>query len=132
MVGCSLLLAADALREVGLLDEAYFAYHEEVDWCFRARAAGWRRSSTSRCRASGTAARRSTAALGEPLRGRARGARPGRSSAERLPLSWNPVRTYLGARNTVRFMRRHAQPARHGSTSSLQRSTPCRSSCSPR
>src|SRR5262249_11659902 len=39
--GCSLLLRAEALREVGLFDEAYFAYHEDVDWCLRARAAGW-------------------------------------------------------------------------------------------
>ena len=32
----------DALEAVGLLDETFFAYHEEVDWCARARAAGWR------------------------------------------------------------------------------------------
>src|SRR5581483_8611136 len=36
-IGCSFLMSAEALRTVGLLDEAYFAYHEEVDWCFRAR-----------------------------------------------------------------------------------------------
>ena len=29
-----------------------------------------------------------------------------------IPLSWNPVRTYLGARNSVRFIRRHAGPLR--------------------
>jgi GT2 family glycosyltransferase len=40
-VGTSLLLRAEALRDVGLLDEAYFAYHEDVDWCLRARRKGW-------------------------------------------------------------------------------------------
>ena len=40
-IGCSLLVAADALARVGLLDEAYFAYHEEIDWCVRARKAGY-------------------------------------------------------------------------------------------
>lgn len=29
------------LDEVGLLDEAFFAYYEDVDLCFRARLAGW-------------------------------------------------------------------------------------------
>jgi GT2 family glycosyltransferase len=41
-IGCSLLLRAEALRTVGLFDEAYFAYHEEVDWCIRAHAYGWK------------------------------------------------------------------------------------------
>ena len=40
-IGCSLLIAADALARIGLLDEAYFAYHEEIDWCVRARKAGY-------------------------------------------------------------------------------------------
>jgi hypothetical protein len=33
---------AEALRALGLLDETFFAYHEEVDWCARAREGGWR------------------------------------------------------------------------------------------
>jgi GT2 family glycosyltransferase len=32
----------DMLKEIGLLDEAFFAYNEDVDWDFRARLAGWR------------------------------------------------------------------------------------------
>jgi len=39
--GCSILLRAQALREIGLLDESFFAYHEDVEWAARARAAGW-------------------------------------------------------------------------------------------
>jgi GT2 family glycosyltransferase len=40
--GACLLVRTALVREVGLLDEAYFMYSEEVDWCLRARRAGWR------------------------------------------------------------------------------------------
>lgn len=39
--GACLLVRAAALREVGGFDERYFLIAEEVDWCLRARAAGW-------------------------------------------------------------------------------------------
>lgn len=39
--GAALLLRRDALRQIGLLDEGYFMYCEDVDWCYRARRAGW-------------------------------------------------------------------------------------------
>jgi len=41
-IGNAILLRGTALREIGLLDEAFFAYHEDVDWCVRARRAGLR------------------------------------------------------------------------------------------
>ena len=41
-VGCCLLLRASVLQEVGLLDGRLFAVHEEVEWCYRARQAGYR------------------------------------------------------------------------------------------
>jgi GT2 family glycosyltransferase len=40
--GACLILRSKALAEVGLLDEAYFIYSEEVDLCYRLRQAGWR------------------------------------------------------------------------------------------
>jgi N-acetylglucosaminyl-diphospho-decaprenol L-rhamnosyltransferase len=40
-VGAALLLRRDALAEVGPLDETLFMYAEDLDWCWRARAAGW-------------------------------------------------------------------------------------------
>ena len=40
--GCSMLLLARALRQVGLLDERYFLYLEEVDLCTRLRQQGFR------------------------------------------------------------------------------------------
>src|SRR5215470_11532241 len=106
VVGCSVLLSADALNEIGPFDESYFAYHEEVDWCFRARRAGyriywqpysrvWHNKSTS------------TAALGPTASG-VRARETGPQLPATMPLTWNPVQTYLGARNAVRFIRRNA------------------------
>src|SRR5207247_2078929 len=40
IAGCAMWMRRDALAAVGLLDETLFAYHEEVDWCARARGAG--------------------------------------------------------------------------------------------
>ena len=39
--GCSLLFRSEALADVGLFDESYFAYHEDVEWATRARRGGW-------------------------------------------------------------------------------------------
>lgn len=40
-IGSVLLLRAEAIRQVGVLDERFFLYAEEVDWQFRARKRGW-------------------------------------------------------------------------------------------
>ncbi|WBL36757.1 glycosyltransferase family 2 protein [Tepidiforma flava] len=37
-----LLVPAGAFREVGLLDDAFFVYYDDTDFCRRARAAGYR------------------------------------------------------------------------------------------
>jgi hypothetical protein len=42
VLGCAILLARDAVEGVGELDERFFAYHDEVDWCTRARGKGYR------------------------------------------------------------------------------------------
>jgi len=36
------LLRRGAFEDVGAFDEAFFLFSEETDWCYRARAAGWR------------------------------------------------------------------------------------------
>jgi GT2 family glycosyltransferase len=40
--GAALLTSATVWRAVGPLDEGYFMYFEDVDWCRRAQAAGYR------------------------------------------------------------------------------------------
>jgi GT2 family glycosyltransferase len=39
ITGCAILLKASAIEKVGVLDNAYFAYHEDVDWSLRMRKA---------------------------------------------------------------------------------------------
>ncbi len=40
-LGASLMVRREAIGAAGLLDEGYFMYAEEVDWCWRIRRAGW-------------------------------------------------------------------------------------------
>jgi N-acetylglucosaminyl-diphospho-decaprenol L-rhamnosyltransferase len=40
-MGAALVLRRDALEEVGLFDEGFFLYSEEVDLCLRLRRGGW-------------------------------------------------------------------------------------------
>jgi N-acetylglucosaminyl-diphospho-decaprenol L-rhamnosyltransferase len=41
LVGACLCVRTSAVQQVGLLDERFFMYSEELDWCRRFRAAGW-------------------------------------------------------------------------------------------
>lgn len=41
VTGACFLMRREALDEIGLLDERFFMYFEETDWCWRARAAGF-------------------------------------------------------------------------------------------
>jgi hypothetical protein len=41
LVGAFLVARAEAIAEVGPMDERFFLYSEEVDWCYRFRLAGW-------------------------------------------------------------------------------------------
>jgi len=42
ITGASLLLPRKAIETVGELDEGFFMYWEDADYCFRLRSAGWR------------------------------------------------------------------------------------------
>lgn len=86
VAGCALWFRAEALRALGLLDEAFFAYHEEVDWCTRARAGGWRVVYWPDAVVTHT---------GRGSHGNPRSIR---------------IRKYFGARNTILFARKHAGP----------------------
>jgi GT2 family glycosyltransferase len=100
--GCSLLLRADALRTVGLLDDAFFAYHEEIDWCFRAHRAGYLVYYEPRSRVYHHGSRSTGQRLKTP-----RHVPRDEGLPNPLPVAWNPVRIYLGARNAVRFVRKN-------------------------
>jgi N-acetylglucosaminyl-diphospho-decaprenol L-rhamnosyltransferase len=39
--GAFLIVRSKAIEEVGRLDERFFLYSEEIDWCYRLRRAGW-------------------------------------------------------------------------------------------
>jgi GT2 family glycosyltransferase len=41
VTGCYMLVRSSAIDDVGLLDESFFFYGEETDWCRRFKDAGW-------------------------------------------------------------------------------------------
>jgi hypothetical protein len=41
LVGACLLVRREAYEQVGGLDEGFFMYSEELDWCRRVKQAGW-------------------------------------------------------------------------------------------
>ncbi len=41
VTGALLLARREAVDTIGLLDERYFLYWEDMDWCYRMRQAGW-------------------------------------------------------------------------------------------
>jgi GT2 family glycosyltransferase len=43
VTGMFMLARREAIEQVGLMDESYFVYAEEADWCLRFFQAGWRR-----------------------------------------------------------------------------------------
>src|SRR5262249_50471938 len=41
VAGCSMIIRRQVFDTIGLMDEGYFLYFDEVDFCLRARRAGW-------------------------------------------------------------------------------------------
>ncbi|OUM90033.1 glycosyltransferase family 2 protein [Parageobacillus thermoglucosidasius] len=42
ITGCSLLARTKMIREIGLLNEDFFMYFEDTEWCVRAKKNGWK------------------------------------------------------------------------------------------
>ena len=42
VTGCFMLVRQRAIEEVGFMDEQFFMYAEETDWCYRFNQAGWK------------------------------------------------------------------------------------------
>jgi GT2 family glycosyltransferase len=85
VIGNGYLWRRAALEQVGLLDEEFFGYHEDLDWCLRARRAG------RRVVYAGTASI----------------IHKGGSSSDRRQTRSFPMSYFLG-RNGVLFVRKHA------------------------
>ncbi|MCK6556413.1 glycosyltransferase family 2 protein [Candidatus Binatia bacterium] len=83
--GTAMLFPRQALERVGLFDEAFFAYHEDVDWCARARERGLRVVYTPVARIYH---------------------KGHRSSGGKVYVT---PRQYLAGRNMVLFVRKHAR-----------------------
>jgi GT2 family glycosyltransferase len=88
--GCALLVRRAVLERVGLLDERYFAYYEDLDWCLRARHAGFRCLYVGAARSSHVGS-----ATSDPHTGRSQSA----------------FLNYYAARNILLFMGTHAPRA---------------------
>lgn len=39
--GASMMIRREVFQSIGLMDESYFLYYEETDFCFQARQSGW-------------------------------------------------------------------------------------------
>jgi len=42
VTGCFMLVRREAVEQIGLLDERFFMYGEETDWCYRFKQVGWK------------------------------------------------------------------------------------------
>jgi len=42
VIGACMMVRREAMEQVGLLDEDYFLFLEETDWCYRMKRAGWK------------------------------------------------------------------------------------------
>ncbi len=41
VTGCFMLVRSEAIEQIGMMDEDYFVYGEETDWCWRFKESGW-------------------------------------------------------------------------------------------
>ncbi len=85
--GCAMLVARAVFERTGLLEGHYFAYHEDLEFCWKAKRAGF------------------------PVR--VIGALAVHHDAHSSTGGgYNPLRKYMMAVNTVHFLRRHGTPGR--------------------
>jgi len=87
VAGCAMLVRSEVFRRVGRLDDAYFAYHEDLEFCLQAKQAGF-----------GVRMVGATLAYHDAHRTTGGG--------------YNARRKYMMGVNTVWFLRRHGTPLR--------------------
>ena len=83
VVGCAMLVKREFIERVGMFDDTFFAYFEEVDWCFRGRRSGF-----------------DILYVPEAVIYHKGGASSGGTSS--------PIVSYYHTRNWIYFMRKHA------------------------
>lgn len=42
LVGAFMFVRAETIKQIGMLDENFFMYGEDIDWCYRIKEAGWK------------------------------------------------------------------------------------------
>jgi GT2 family glycosyltransferase len=89
--GCCMMIAAPVFARIGLIDERFFIYHEEMDFCLRARRAGVR-----------------SGVIGDQLVWH-KGTSSFKKTGKRLP-------RYYDARNLVLLLWKHSGARHHGRT----------------
>ena len=82
VAGCAMLVRAEVFAAIGLFDGAYFAYHEDLDFCISAKRAGF----AVECDGESSAWHDAHASTGG---------------------GYSPRRKYMMAVNTLWFLRRH-------------------------
>ncbi len=87
VIGAVMLVRREVFETIGLLDGAFFAYHEDLDFCVRASYEGF-----------------GVACVGEAAAHHAAGYSTGGG--------YNVLRKYMVGVNTVWFLRRHGTPSR--------------------
>jgi GT2 family glycosyltransferase len=40
--GCAMLVKRDVIEKVGMIDEDYYLYGDDLDWCYRIKSGGWK------------------------------------------------------------------------------------------
>ncbi len=89
VTGCCFLIKKDAVEKIGLLDEGYFSFWEELDYCLEARKSGYKTVFAPKAKVWHKLLR----------------------SAGKIP----GFAEYYSVRNRFRFMRKHATRWQYGS-----------------
>jgi hypothetical protein len=42
VTGCFMFVRRESIDQIGMMDDSYFMYFEETDWCYRFKKAGWK------------------------------------------------------------------------------------------
>jgi GT2 family glycosyltransferase len=50
VIGASMFVSVDFIKDVGLMEEDYFLYYEELDWAIRGKQKGWSMGFCPKCR----------------------------------------------------------------------------------